>query len=245
MRAIPGVFLGGAMILLSVGVALGQGTNPNATGAASSGTTAAGTVTTPGPVDAHGQMQAMTETEANADATLQPIRERAKKASTKTCAIVQKELAEISKRIDDSANSAKGTATATSRIATEFGVTTEAVAAEQDQYEVGLGELTIAHTLMANSKTAVSMDQLFQLRHEGLGWAQIAHGLSLRMSEVTPAMRTESNVAAGVSKADGKVAMIHSNANATTSTNAGVHAGPASVGTASSVGVGAGVKVGN
>jgi hypothetical protein len=227
MKAISGVFLGGAMILLSVGVALGQGTNSNVT----SGTTAAGTVATPGPVDAHGQMQAATETETNADATLQPIRERAKKASAKTCAIVQKELAEISKRIDDSANNAKGTATAASRIATEFGMTTEAMAAEQEQFEAGLGELTIAHTLMANSKTAVSMDQLFQLRHEGLGWAQIAHGLSLRMSEVTPAMRSESNVAAGVSKADGKVAMIHSNANVAGNTNAGVEGAAESVGT--------------
>jgi hypothetical protein len=239
------VFLSGAMVLLSVGVAMGQGTNPNVTGGGSSGTTTAGTVTTPGPVDAHGQMQAMTETEADADATLQPVRERAKKASAKTCAIVQRELAEIAKRIDDSANSAKGTATATGRIATEFGMTADAITAEQDQFEAGLGELTIAHTLKANSKTAISMDQLFQLRQEGLGWAQIAHGLNLRMSEVTPAMRSEGNVAAGVSKADGKVAMIHSNANVTTSTSAGIHAGPATVGTASSVGVGAGVKVGN
>ena len=87
------------------------------------------------------------------------------------------------------------------------------------------------------------MDQIFQLRDDGLGWGQIAYGLNLKMSEVTAAVKSEGNVAMGMAKADGKPAMIHSGTHIAATQNAGVHAGPASVGTASSVGVG--LKVGN
>jgi len=244
MKAIPGVFLSGALILLSAGVVLGQDAKPSASGSTSSSTSAAGDIVTPGPVDASGQTQAAmtTEAETNGKASLMSIRERATKASTKACAAIQKDLAEISKRIDADAET-KGSAMVAGRIAPEFGMTVDAMAAEQSRFGTGLGQLTIAHTLMANSKAAVTMDQLFQLRDDGMGWGQIAYGLNLRMSEVTAAVKSEGNVAAGLAKADGKPAMIHSATTIAASQNAGVHAGPASVGTASNVGVG--LRVGN
>jgi hypothetical protein len=248
MRVIPGVFLGSALILASVGAALGQQADPSASGTTSSNSGSTGTVDVQGPMDAQGNMQATTNTDngANADASLNAIRERAKKASTKTCAAVQKQLGEISRQIDAETN-AKGDVIVAGRMAPEFGMTAEAMTAEQSKFDTGMGELTIAHTLMANSKTEVTMEQIFQLHQEGLGWGQIAHGLNLRISELAAAMTSEQNVASGRAKADGKVAMIHSDTRLATSTKAGAKAGAplgsTHVGTASSAGVG--LKVGN
>jgi len=244
MKVIPGVLLASALILSSIGVALGQEKDPNVSGTASSSTHSVGTVDVHGPIDAHGNVQTATSAEAGAgvDASLTPIRERAKKASTNACAAVQKQLAEISRQIDAEAND-KGDAVVAGRIAPEFGMTAETMTAEQSSLNAGLGEVVIAHTLMANSKASVTAEQLFRLQREGLGWGQIAHGLNLRLGEVTAAVKSEYSVAAGRAKADGKPAMIHSGTNVATNAKAGVHAGPASAGAASSVGVG--VKVGN
>ncbi len=244
MKAIPGMLLGGVLILVSAGVVLGQGKDPKIYGAASSDTRSAGTVDVQGPIDAAGKMQTATsaQAEAKADAPLNSIRERAKKASTKACAAVQKELAEISRQADAEVN-AKGDVLVAGRIAPEFGITADAMTVEMSKFGAGLGDLMIAHTLMANSKTAVTAEQLFTLRSEGFGWGQIAHGLNLKLGEVTAAVKSECSVAAGRVRADGRPAMIHSGASVAANTNAGVHAGPASAGAASNVG--AGIKIGN
>jgi hypothetical protein len=248
MKVIPGVFLGSALILASVGVALGQQADPSVSGTTSSNSNSTGTVDVKGPVDAQGNMQtaAGTDAAANTDASLDPIRERAKKASAKTCAVIQKQLAQISRQIDAEANE-KGDVVVAGRMAPEFGMAPEAMTAEQSQFGTGMGEITIAHTLMANSKTTVTCEQLFQLHKEGLGWAQIAHGLNLRLGDLNAAMNSEMNVASGRVKADGKVAMIHSDTRVASSTRAagkaGVQAGSTGVGSASSAGVG--LKVGN
>jgi len=244
MRTIPGVLLISALILASVGIALAQEKDPNASGAASAGSTTGGAVSVPGPIDAQGNMQSGTDAQAGAetDAALTSIRERAKKASSKACAAVQKQLAEISRQIDAEADM-KGDVLVAGRVAPEFVMSAEAMTAEKSKFDARLGELTIAHTLIANSRTAVTADQLFTLKHEGMGWGQIAHGLNLRIGELTTAVKSEYNVAAGRAKADGRAAMIHSGTNAAASTKTDVHAGPASAGAASSVGVG--VKLGN
>jgi len=243
MKAISGVLLSGVLILAAAGVALGHDTDPKVSGATSSGTGSTGTVETQGPVDAHGVVQTttVTETGAEANASLNAIRERARKASTKAHATVQKELGEISRKVDAEV-SEEGSAVVAGRIAPEFGMTAEAMIAEQAKLEVTMGELMIAHTLAANSKVDVAAEQLFMLQHEGLGWGQIAHGLNLRLGEVTAAVKSEGNVAAGVTKADGKPAAIRSGTHVAASTNSGVQAGPAHTGAASSVGVG--VKLG-
>jgi hypothetical protein len=248
MKVTPGLFLGSALILASVGVALGQQADPSASGTTSSNQSSTGMVDVKGPIDAQGNLQAATSTDAgaNADASLNPIRERAKKASVKMCATVQKQLGEISRQIDAEVNE-KGDVVVAGRVAPEFGVTPEAMTAEQTQFDAGMGEIVIAHTLMANSKTSVTAEQLFQLHKEGLGWGQIAHGLNLRLGDLNTAMNSELNVASGRAKADGKVAMIHSDTRVATSTKAGakagVQAGSSQAGTASSAGVG--LKVGN
>jgi len=239
MRTISGVLLSSALILVSAGVALGHEKDPKVSGTAVSGASTAGTVETQGPVDAEGVVQGATSTEAGVQANvpLNGIRDRAKKASAKAYAAVQKDLAAISRRVDAEV-SEHGDAVVAARIAPEFGMTAEAMIAEQSTADAELGELMIAHTLMANSKVAVTVEQLFVLQREGLGWGQIAHGLNLKLGEVTAAVRSEGNVAAGLAKADGKTAAIRSGTQVASSTKTGVQTGPVRAGAASSVGVG-------
>jgi len=262
------VLIGVVVLLVATGAAWAQSDNPAAAGKASSsaqsGTSVQGQAqptTTPQPSDANqpsAGVQAQQETKASVsgeasadpDAALQKVRDRAQKASAKGRALVDKQLKKISADVDANAE-AKGKAEAAGRVASEFGMTGDALAAETDQFNAGLGEVIIAHTLMANSKTAITMTQIFALHNEGMGWGQIAQGMNLRLGEVTSAVRSEGNVAQGLAKADGKIAMIHSGgagakAGANAGVNAGAHVGHEGAGTAGSVGVGAGVgaKVG-
>jgi hypothetical protein len=155
---------------------------------------------------------------------------------------VDKKLTKISGDIDANAT-AKGKATAAGRVAPEFGMTGDALVAEADQFGAGLGEVVIAHTLLANSKTTVTMDQLFALRKDGMGWGQIAQGMNLRLGEVVSAVMSEGKVAQGTAKADGKVAMIHSGSTQA-STHAGLGAGVKAGHTGAAGSIGVGAKVG-
>ena len=267
MRALQTVLIGGVVLLVSTGAAWAQSDNPAAAGKASSSTQSTTSVqgqaqpptspqpATPNEPSAGVQAQQETNTNMSADASanpdeaLQKVRDRAQKASAKGRALVDKQLKKISADVGANAE-ANGKTEAAGRVASEFGMTGDALVAETDQFSAGLGEVIIAHTLTANSKTPITMSQIFTLRSEGMGWGQIAQGMNLRMGEVTAAVRSEGNVAQGTAKADGKIAMIHSGgaAGAKTGANAGVnagaHAGHGSVGAAGSVGVGVGTKVG-
>jgi hypothetical protein len=241
MRSIRTALVGGGLFLVAIGTAWAQ-SDQTTSGAA-----------------AQGQVQQQSTTDVNAaattpapsdpDASMKAIRDRAKNAPTKGRALVDKKLTKISGDVDAEAT-AKGKDVAAGRVASEFGMTGDALVAEADQFGAGLGEVIIAHTLMANSTTSVTMDQLFGLRKDGMGWGQIAQGLNLRLGEVVSAVMSEGNVATGTAKADGKTAMIHSGssthagAHAGAGTAASVKAGHVGAGAAGNVGVGVGTKVG-
>lgn len=235
MRSIQSALVGGSLLLVALGTGWAQSTMT--------------------PVNAQGQTEAEMKATTTAsqpadpDASMKAIRERAKNASTKGRALVDKKLTKISSDVDAEAT-ANGKEVAAGRVASEFGMTGEALVAETDQFQSGLGEVIIGHTLMANSTTAVTMDQMFSMRKDGMGWGQIAQGLNLRLGEVVSAVMSEGAVAQGTAKADGKTAMIHSaaathaGAHAGTSTSAATHVGHTTAGVSGSVGVGAGTKIG-
>jgi hypothetical protein len=239
MKAISGVLWGYALILAFVGTAFARGSDANASGGASSNTHPEGTVDVGDVTTLQGQAESSTniETGENAGASLDAIRDRARSASTKALYKVERRLTEVSRQIDAEANQ-KGDILVAGRVAPEFGMTRDAMMSEQARLETGLGELVIAHTLAANTKKEVTTQQIFMLQREGFTWGQIAHGLNLRVDEVATAVTSEGHVAVGRAQADGKPAMIRSATRASTNTNAGTHAGRASVGTSSSAGVG-------
>jgi hypothetical protein len=248
MKQITGALLGGVLVLASVGIAFGQVSDPAASGAASTTTGTQSTLESKPPgapthVQAETQAQTATSAEASADANgaLKAVRDRAKGAPAKTREAVEKKLTEISKEIDAEA-AAKGHAVVADRVAAEFGMTSETLLAEQNTLNTGWGDLVIAHTLLANAKTPLTTEHLYSLHRSGFGWGQIAYGLNLRLGEVTAAVKSEGGVATGLTKADGKAAMIHSGARVGATTKTSAVAGKTSVGASSGVGVG--VKVG-
>lgn len=257
MRSIRTALVGGGLLLVAWGTCWAQSSDPNSAATSGSATTQTQS-TIQG--QAGNQTGTQTSTDMNAattanmsmpepDASMKAIRERAKNAPTKGRALVDKKLAKISSDVDAEAT-AKGQDVAAGRVASEFGMTGDALVAEAGQFGAGLGEVIIAHTLIANSTTAVTMDQLFGMKKDGMGWGQIAQGLNLRLGEVVSAVMSEGNVARGTAKADGKTAMIHSGS----STHAGAHAGAGTAASvkaghvgadaAGNVGVGVGAKVG-
>jgi hypothetical protein len=78
-----------------------------------------------------------------------------------------------------------------------------------DESACSWGELMIAHDLSANLKTPIEASQLLRWHQDGMGWGQMAAGLGLSLGSVVSSANTESRVAAGSARADGKVAGIY------------------------------------
>jgi hypothetical protein len=135
------------------------------------------------------------------------VKERGMKAAAKERADVDKKLDDVEKEIETEAM--KGEPAVAQRIASDLGVTPDALTAEKSQYGRGWGELTVAHTLLANAKSDATISDLFGLRSQGMGWGVIAAGLDLKLGDVVAAVRSEQRVAVGLDKADGKPALIH------------------------------------
>jgi len=168
-----------------------------------------------------------------------PIVAKAKKAPPQEAEATDKKIRESVKTVEKEA--ATGEPMVASRLAAEFGVPAQSLITEKTTYQSGWGELMIAHTIFANANNAVTLDQLFEMRRNGLGWGQIGHGLDLKMAEVASAVKAESRVATGLSKADGKPAKI-SSATAKAETKVGAGAATKDGGVATDVGLGGTVK---
>jgi hypothetical protein len=168
--------------------------------------------------------------------------EKAKKAPPQEAEATDKKLRETVKKVEEEAG-AKGDQTVASRLGADFGMSPDALIAEKGTFQTGWGELMIAHTLLASAKGGVTLEQVFEMRRNGLGWGQIAHGLDLRLGGVVSAVKAESRVALGVAKADGRPAKIQTAAaHANAGTKVGVGAGHKGAGVSTDVGVGAAVK---
>ncbi len=245
MKAILGVLFGYALIFVIVGTALAD-ENPGATTNATSDMRSQGSVD-PGTHNVQGQTESSADltAEENVSASLDAVRERAKQASRKALTKLERRLSELANEIDVQAN-LKGEALVANRVAPEFGMTGAGLLSEEAALNTRMGDLIIAHTLAANSRTDVTTQQLFELQHDGFTWARIAYGLDLRMDQVAGAVESEARVASGKAKADGRPAMIQSAAAASASAGtgtdmsagAGINAGRGGVGASGNAGVG-------
>lgn len=209
-----------ALLMLSAAVAGAQ------SGAASGGATTSGSATTDNSkagVSASANANANVSADVDADAQLKAIRARAAKVSSKARAAADAKLEAAEKQVDNDA--AKGEDKVAGRLATEFKTTASVMTDEKARFGAGWGGLMIANTLMADSKSKVTLDQLFALRKDGEGWGQIAAGLGMKLGDVVKAAHTGEQVANGMTK-PGAVPAIHGD---------GLHAG---------LGAGAGARVG-
>lgn len=144
---------------------------------------------------------------AKVDMTLTAMKERSARIPSPQRARAQSGLETSARKVDNGA-AKSGETTMATRLAAEFGVPTEAIITERTKYELGWGEMVIAHTLAANVEADVTPDVLYGLRKQGMGWGDIAAGLGLSLQQTVGAVNAETQVALGLAKADGKVKRI-------------------------------------
>ena len=196
--------------------------------------------------NAGGSVEAEAQAKADLEHKRQEIEQRAARVSAKAKARAEAELNKAANQVEAEAKKAENTVAG--RLAAEFDATAESMVEQQSSLDASWGDLMIAHTLKANSKSAVDVSQMIELEKGGLGWGTIAAGLGLDLNSVVTSVKAEQRVAQGLAKADGKVAVIRGEgARVGLGANAGVGAA-ANAGNAGTVttglGVGAGVKIG-
>ncbi len=161
--------------------------------------------------DASANASATAEASASADASFermkQDVENRGAKVSAEARAKAEAKLEATAQRVDEDAE--KGENAIAARLAKEFGLTVQALLEEKSRLGVSWGQLMIAHTLDANAKTDITVQQLVELHVDGMGWGQVAAGLGLKLGDVVSAVNSEGRVAGGEVRADGKVAVIH------------------------------------
>jgi hypothetical protein len=195
-----------------------------------------------------GQAAATSTTNATADASAQAdvkqLKERIEKRAARTSAQsrtkAETQLATTIQQVNEKSATDGETVVAT-RLASEFGVTPEALTTERTTLGTSWGQLMLAHTLAVNSSAGVTVEQLIALNKDGMGWGQIAAGLGLHLGSVVSSINSENRVAQGLEKADGRVVAMRGEG-ARVGTNAALNAG---VGTqAGKTGVNAGAGLG-
>jgi hypothetical protein len=150
---------------------------------------------------------ALSNAGTTADVEVHGIEERARWAP-KYCTDTDNKLEGTLRAVDKEA--AKGDGAVSVRMVAEFRISPEAILSERTRLSAGWGELLVAHTLLANTKSGITIDHLFDMRDEGMGWGQIAHGLGLKQNEVVTAVRAEGRVIRGKSKPGGSPSPIAS-----------------------------------
>jgi hypothetical protein len=93
-------------------------------------------------------------------------------------------------------------------LGSEFGMSVDAILAERRTLGASWGDLTIAHTLAASDKQGMTAAQVLELHARGMGWGQVAAGLRFGLEDAIRAVNTESRVARGLMKPDGRTAPI-------------------------------------
>lgn len=173
----------------------GNDTNPAPTGTGAGATvtsSAGGSVTTSSP---------------DVDKQVETIRRRGAAVSKSARDKAEAKLRQIVGKVDATAQ--QGEERVATRLATQFHTTAQAMMDEKTQFGCGWGELMIAHTLAASSNADISLQTLFQMHADGMGWGQIAAGMGFNLGDAVHAARAEARVAEGDAKADGKVAVMH------------------------------------
>src|SRR5262249_22736759 len=149
--------------LLTAHLALAQ--SATATGQAK-GQSTADASTQPVQVNTSSTAEANATAELDARKTREAIEKKAEKISAQAKARAETQRAARADQVDKSA-SLEGEATVATRLAAEFGVTPDALTAERKTLDVSWGQLMIAHTLAANAKTNVTVEQLVGMKHDG------------------------------------------------------------------------------
>jgi hypothetical protein len=138
---------------------------------------------------------------------LTEVRSRAEKMPIDKRIDIDKRIGITVERVNNDAARGGQTKVA-ARLAAEFETTSDALLAEKREHGFSWGELVIAHTLLASSREKVGLLDLASLRSDGLTWGAIAFGLRFHLEDFEDAIKAAGRVAMGLSKGDGKAAVM-------------------------------------
>jgi hypothetical protein len=133
-------------------------------------------------------------------ADLSEIRSRAESMPIDRRIDIDKRVAATVERVNKQAES-KGQTGMSARLASELGMSTEALLDEKGKHGFSWGEMVVAETLLANSAEPVKLADLATLRSEGLSWAAIAFGLGFHLEDFEDALKARGKVATSKPKA--------------------------------------------
>lgn len=236
-----------ALVLIAAFTPLAQAEDPVAPKAAESGSSmtaeeAAKAETARIEADARAKAEAQAKVKAELDALKASLEEKGSKVAPEARAKADRDIAKAQKELEASA-AVDGDARIAERWSEETGMSAEAILAQKAALETSWGQLLVAHSLVANSGTDVTVEQLIQMKRDGMGWGKIAAGLDLQLGSVVSGIKAESQVARGLMKADGRVAaMTGPGARLGVGTGVGAGLGKGQTHVNSGVGVGVGVK---
>jgi hypothetical protein len=153
-------------------------------------------------VDGAGEPDSSTTEAQSVSADLSEIRDRAEAMPIDSRMDIDKRIDLTVARVNRDA-SAKGQTKVAARLASAFGLPSDALLELKAEYGLSWGELVVAHTLLANSSVKVALVDLASLRSDGLSWGAIAFGLRFHMEDLEEAIKAEGRVATGLSKGIG------------------------------------------
>jgi hypothetical protein len=133
---------------------------------------------------------------------LPEIRERAEAMPIDTRRDIDKRIEAMVKRVNGDVL-VTGQSKVATKLASEFGLTSDALLELKGDYGFSWGELVVAHTLLVNSGAKVDLLDLESLRLDGLSWGAIAFGLRFHMEDLEEKIKAEGRIATGLSKTNG------------------------------------------
>ncbi len=135
-------------------------------------------------------------------ADLSGIRERAGAMPIDTRRDIDKRIEAMVKRVNGDVL-VTGQTKVAAKLASEFGLTSDALLELKGDYGFSWGELVVAHTLLVDSDVKVDLLDLESFRLDGLSWGAIAYGLRFHMEDLEEKIKAEGRIATGLSKTNG------------------------------------------
>lgn len=134
------------------------------------------------------------------------IRERARSTPGGTIRLYEPKIEVLGAEVDLEAM--RDEAQVARRLGGEFGIGAGQLFRERARVASRWSDFMIAHTVFVNTPRPISFEQVLGLRRGGLPWTSIAYGLGLRPIQLVSAVRSESRVATGLDRPDGRVHVI-------------------------------------
>lgn len=77
------------------------------------------------------------------------------------------------------------------RLSQEFGVTVDVLNQQRTQFNADWSDLLVGYSILEQSRTAVTLEQIFSLRESGQTWTQIARSLRIPPGKLLRSIRTQ------------------------------------------------------